>query len=178
MIAKVFTSLMPLYPMSLDELLKMYKAPLPVDRFLHVANGLLSAGSRFQEKNLSHCDIKQSNIMMNCCDPVLIDFGAVVTLGDPIVECTPNYSLNANQKNVTPQFDLYCIVTTLVFCFLPTFEIENRGKNEMAALIRAKCTPSSKKYCKICLALLDCDSCLTGLNWVLKLLDKKHHLCT
>jgi serine/threonine protein kinase len=124
--------LMPLYNWSLAELLVCFnEEPLPLDLFKQIARGLLAAGAQFQAKSFSHCDIKPNNVMMNGLMPVVIDFGAVVPLGSSIVEHTPFYAMDANHDVVTSEFDLFCIVTTLVRCFVPMFELKKRTKEKM-----------------------------------------------
>jgi serine/threonine protein kinase len=60
--------ILPLYPMSLADIMEAFgQTVLSYDFFYCVAHGLLSAGARFQEKNLSHCDLKPENVMMNNC---------------------------------------------------------------------------------------------------------------
>lgn len=128
--------MMPLYNWSLAEILVCFHAnPLPLGLFKLIALGLLSAGAEFQAKNYSHSDIKPNNIMMSGLMPVVIDFGAVVPLGSSIIEHTPFYALDANHEVVTPEFDLFCIVTTLMRCFVPMFELQKRTKVEMIAFI-------------------------------------------
>jgi serine/threonine protein kinase len=128
--------LMPMYHISLAELLSgFHNLSVPVPLFNQIALGLLAAGARFQEKNLSQCDIKPDNIMMEGSNPVLVDFGAVVMIGEAIREHTPFYSLDANKIAVTPEFDLCCIVTTLVRCVFPLFELQYRTRIQMISLI-------------------------------------------
>ena len=128
--------MMPMYHISLAELLRCFREmPVPQNVFKRITLGLLSAGARFCDKKYCHCDIKPNNIMMDGFEPVLIDFGAVVSIGDAVREHTPFYALDANQDAVTPEFDLFCIVTTLVQCFCPSFELQNRTKTQMISLI-------------------------------------------
>jgi predicted DNA-binding protein (UPF0251 family) len=157
--------MMPLYNSSLAELLVCFNEdPLPLNLFKQIAHGLLAAGAEFQAKSFSHCDIKPNNIMMNSCMPVVIDFGAVVPLGSSIVEHTPFYALDANHDVVTSEFDLLCIVTTLVRCFAPMFELEKRTKEEMILLIDEVCSNIKLiDYGNICRALLKSTSSNEGL---------------
>jgi hypothetical protein len=159
--------MMPLYNWSLAELLVCFQEePLPFGLFKRIALGLLSAGAEFQSKSFSHCDIKPNNIMMNGLIPVVIDFGAVVSLGDSTVEHTPFYCLDANHDVVTSEFDLFCIVTTLVSCFAPAFELQYRTKEEMRVLIDDVCSRNGKlnDYGNICQMLLQSSSSSDGLG--------------
>jgi hypothetical protein len=158
--------MMPLYNWSLAELLVCFhKDPLPFGLFKQIALGLLAAGAEFQAKSYSHCDIKPSNIMLNGLTPVLIDFGAVVPLGSSTVEHTPFYALDASHDVVTSEFDLFCIVTTLVTCFAPAFELQKRTKLEMICLINDLCSNTIwEEYCLVCRVILECSSSQEGLG--------------
>ena len=159
--------MMPMYHISLAELLSgFHQVDLSPEMFNHVAKGLLSAGARFQEKNLSHCDIKPENIMMDGLNPVLVDFGAVVNIGDAIREHTPFYSLEANKNAVTSEFDLFCIVTTLVRCVFSSFDLQNRTRLQMISLINQMCASNIKleQYGAVCIVLLNCTSSKEGLE--------------
>ena len=165
--------LMPLYSWSLANLLLCFREePLPLGLFKQIAGGVLAAAARFQEVSYSHCDIKPNNIMMNGFIPVVIDFGAVVPLGNSIVEHTPFYALDANRDHVTSEFDLLCIVTTLVSCFAPKFDLFKRTKAEMSLLIREVCISNTNlnEYGNICQALLQSTSSMDALDRVQTLL--------
>ena len=167
--------MMPLYSWSLDELLVCLRdEPLPLDLFKRICHGLLSAAALFQEKSYSHCDIKPNNVMMNGFVPVVIDFGAVVRLGSPTVEHTPGYALDASHDIVTSEFDLNCIVTTLVRCFAPAFiPRERMTKMEMIGFIGQVCqtNPTLSDHGNVCLSLLQCSSAIEGLRLITSQLD-------
>jgi len=159
--------MMPLYHISLAELLRsLHEMAVPQNVFNHITLGLLSAAGRFQDKGLCHCDIKPENIMMDGFNPVLVDFGAVVSIGEAIREWTPVYSLDADHNAVTPEYDLFCIVTTLVRCFCPSFELQNRTKTQMISLINEVCRSNTilDQYGTVCLLLLDCKSSNEGFR--------------
>ena len=70
--------------------------------------------------------------MLNRLDPVLIDFGAIVPLGSQVREETDYSGMNTNREDLTPEYDLFCIVTTLVQCSLPHFQ------NSIATILKIK----------------------------------------
>jgi serine/threonine protein kinase len=150
--------------------------PVPFDLFRKIAVGLLSAGSRFQEIGLSHCDLKPENVMMDNLTPIVIDFGAVVNFGGEVIEYTPGYSLDADTKCVSPQFDLFCIITTLVRCFLPSFSLITVTKEGLTNLLHPVSNDHKLKcYAEICLSLLKLSSSQQGLSTLLiKGLDYIH----
>ena len=135
-----------------------HEMAVPQNVFNHITLGLLSAGARFHDKMYCHCDI--NNIMMDGFEPVLVDFGAVVSIGEAVRERTLFYSLDANHNAVTPEFDLFCIVTTLVQCFCPSFELQNRTKTQIISLINEVCRSNTilDQYGTVCVLLLDSKS--------------------
>ena len=166
--------MMPLYNWSLAELLVCFhEEPLPLDFFQQVTLGLLAAGAIFQAKSFSHCDIKPDNIMMNGFIPVVVDFGAVVPLGNCTVEHTPFYALDADHKVVTPEFDLFCIVTTLVRCFAPMIELQKRTKADMILLINDVSSDIKlNAYGNICLEILQSTSSQEALDRIQNLFSR------
>jgi serine/threonine protein kinase len=59
--------IMPLFSMSLQDELEAKGADVQIsfNHFLELGSQLLSAGERFQEKELVHCDIKPGNFMLS-----------------------------------------------------------------------------------------------------------------
>ena len=166
---------MPLYSLSLSELISMYSNdPVPYTIFCNIAIGLLSAASKFLESGLQHCDIKPDNVMMNESGPVLIDMGAVVSVGDQAHEFTNYYGLDASLSAVTPEYDLFCIVTTLMRCSLPSFELEIRTKANMIDLIKNEKGSNLlfAPYSNISLLLLDCKSSTEAYERLVKSLQE------
>jgi serine/threonine protein kinase len=160
--------IMPLYTMSLaDILLAFGNVHLPFDLFRNIANGLLDAGSHFQARGVSHCDFKPENIMMDNKTPIVVDFGATVKLGCKVIEYTSGYSLDADRNCVNSQFDLFCIIITLVRCFLPSFMFDLETKDDLTLfLCNIKNDPNLtnlKTYAEICLMLLESSSSHEGL---------------
>ena len=117
--------IMPLYKLSLAAAIEaFYDIPFPVGMFTKLALSLLCAGARFQELKLVHCDIKPENVMMSDANFVLIDLGAVSMIGQPALEYTPGYGLQAPLSSLTPEYDLNCIsVTLLRCCAIQEFEV-------------------------------------------------------
>lgn len=157
----------PYYPMSLSDIMQAFGQTIfPYNLFLSLARGLLSAGTRFQEKNFAHCDLKPQNVMMDNFVPVVIDFGAVTELGFPLREHTPFYSLDANEEKVSPHYDLFCIVVILARCFLPSLDLEERSRVGFMGEINDYVSRDKEleKYGKLCIDLLNCQSSKEGLT--------------
>jgi hypothetical protein len=51
----------------------------------------------------------------------VIDLGSVIKLNSEARECTHGYYLDSTVHKVGPEFDLNCILTTLVRCCIPEF---------------------------------------------------------
>jgi len=113
---------MPLYEMSLATVLEAFDAhPLPHGMFTKVVNTVLAAASTLRRLDLAHCDIKPENIMLRNTAFTVIDLGSVVKLNSEAREYTHGYYLDSTVHKVSPEFDLNCILTTLVRCSIPEF---------------------------------------------------------
>ena len=155
--------LMPLYKMSLSEILQAnHDTPVPWHHFTKIAKELLYAGHIFQSHGYAHCDIKPGNIMMNDDgSPVLIDLGAVTKLGQSCTEYTRFYFLDSKSNAVDSTFDLNCIIVTLVQCFLDEFNFKCTNRKDLKNIL-AEQSGDLKKYADLCLKLLELDSCEQG----------------
>jgi serine/threonine protein kinase len=81
---------------------------------MRLATSVLHALEAFHSSNLSHCDIKPSNIMVDDeGDFVVIDLGGAVDFGRTVQMASPFYSLNAPKDAVSHRFDLNCLAVTI-----------------------------------------------------------------
>lgn len=164
---KCLALLMPLYPISLSDIIEANcDTPVPFHHFKNFAKSLILAGSYFQSCGLAHCDIKPGNIMIDDGQLVLIDLGAVCKLGDAISESTRFYCLNSNQLEVDPTFDLNCVIVTLVQCFVHAFEVKNRTRDTLGSELKdiISKNPDLYSYGQLCLKLLTFQSCKEALD--------------
>jgi serine/threonine protein kinase len=80
-------------------------------------------------------DLKPSNIMLHNGEhghATLVDFGATVRIGSPIIEFTTQYCLMANPLMASEKLDWICLGTTLAD--IGGFEILNFSRaNELVA---------------------------------------------
>ena len=163
--------IMPLFSMSLQDELeaKGDNVQISFDRFLELGSQLLSAGKRFQEKDLVHCDIKPGNIMLSDEKYVVIDFGAVCHTGEAVREYTQFYSLDAGASNVNSLFDLNCIIVTLAQCFMRGFIVGPRSRAGLFAEMRTHIlnNPHNADHVRKCISCLDCESCIEAYSrWI------------
>ena len=131
-----------------------------------MAFGLLNAAIVFETKGYGHCDIKPDNVMMIGLEPVLVDFGAVTPLGQRVLESTAAYGLDANTLEVTTEYDLNCIVVTLVRCFMPSFVLNQSTRDGLTKFIEASITAENEltTYGSVCLNLLQVSAASQGLQ--------------
>jgi serine/threonine protein kinase len=124
---KMVVFIMPLFEMSLANIIESYfDTPLCEKIFIKIARSVLSAGARFQELGLSHCDVKPENIMVKGGEFCLIDLGATVELGAFAREHTQGYCLDATTTPVRTDFDACCIAVTLLRCAYPAYVLKPR----------------------------------------------------
>jgi serine/threonine protein kinase len=117
--------IMPLLAISLEDFLSAYQSRVDDRMFLRTMLSLLHPGKRFHEENLSHCDIKPANIMLDSDGHfILIDLGAAVQIGESAFEYTEGYFLDAAAHAIDYKFDLYCIATTITRCLIPEFSVQ------------------------------------------------------
>ena len=165
--------IMPLFPMSLQDELEAKGADVQIsfNRFLEVGSQLLSAGQRFEEKKLVHCNIKPGNIMLSNEKYIVIDFGAVCQTGTACREYTQFYSLNADISKVDSSFDLNCIIVTLAQCFMRGFILGPRTRAGLFAEMKTYVSnnPKNAEHVEKRLACLDCNSCIEAYSrWMTK----------
>lgn len=168
--------IMTLYQLTLAAIIEAFFAtPLPMHMFNKVAICVLSAGSRFCELNMAHCDIKPENVMMLDGEYTVIDLGAVCKYGEPVVECTLGYYLDAPIHIATPIFDLNCAAVTLARCCIPNFTV-TPGMSRASLLytteqLMATTTDHTLGHAysvlKTCLTSLDCNEALVQLQSIL-----------
>lgn len=168
----LFALLMPFYEITLSELITNYnyaKARILFVFFETIALKLLSAASRFLDLGFAHCDIKPENITIHEGEPVIIDLGSVVSLNNPALEITPFYSLDADDQRVSPEFDLFCIITTLMRCSLSSFELQYRSKSQMISFIETsiQLDGSFERHGSLCLKILKCGNAKDALDSLL-----------
>jgi serine/threonine protein kinase len=160
--------IMPLFSMSLQDELEAKGADVHIsfNRFLELGSQLLSAGERFQEKELVHCDIKPGNVMLSDEKYIVIDFGAVCHTGDAVREYTQFYSLNADISHVNSSFDLNCIIVTLAQCFMRGFILGPRSRAGLFTEMKIYMSnnPDNAEHVQKCLACLDCESCIEAYS--------------
>ena len=60
--------------------------------------------------------------------------------------------------NISLQVDLNCIVTTLVRCFMPEFELMERSKSDMQVLLQQHQVEVTARHVRVCLELLSLQS--------------------
>ena len=106
--------------------------------------------------------------MLNRGDVVLIDLGSVVDIGAPVVEYTQFYALDASTSASTIEFDRNCLVTTLLQCCEPTFEVKSRT----SATLRESLQHSTSRLVTSCLHILDCNSFADAMAmWKMEVVD-------
>lgn len=163
--------IMPLFSMSLQDELEARGDDVQIsfDRFLELGSQLLSAGKRFQEKDLVHCDIKLGNIMLSDEKYVVIDFGAVCHTGEAVREYTQFYSLKADASNVNSLSDLNCIIMTLAQFFMRGFIVGSRSRAGLLAEMETYMlnNPDIAEHVRKCILCLDCESCIKAYSrWI------------
>jgi serine/threonine protein kinase len=149
---KSIALIMPLYPLSLALVLEAYgEMPIPFTQFQTLVNCLLQSIEHLRSLKLAHCDIKPENIMIdNSVSPsifVLIDLGAVTEFGKEVKEYTPGYSLFESIFAVNENFDIMCILTTLVRCCCPNFDLKQSTTfEELNSKINELNKPDTSSY--------------------------------
>lgn len=168
---KMIALIMPLYQMSLAAVLNaFFETPLPLNMYRKVATCVLSAGTRFHELKIGHCDIKPENIMLTGGDFTVIDLGAVCKYGAAASEYTPGYCLDAPVHLVTPIFDLNCAAVTLARCCISSFKVvPGMTRAKLLDVIQELISAGTLEHLytdvlKICLTASDCEAALAQLQ--------------
>jgi serine/threonine protein kinase len=130
---RMLALIMPLYAQSLQSFLDaLYEKQFPDLLSVRLGFTLIKIGQVLEQKQICHADIKPSNIMFDTLgNMVLIDLGAAVKYGKPIVEHTPYFGMDA-PKIGSARYDLNSIATTLLQCAYPTHNAQKPWKcNDM-----------------------------------------------
>jgi serine/threonine protein kinase len=151
---KSIALIMPLYPLSLASVLEAYgEMPIPFTQFQTLVYCLLQSITHLRNLKLAHSDIKPENIMIdNSVSPsifVLIDLAAVTDFGKSATEYTPGYCLFESIYIVNENFDIMCILTTLVRCCCPNFVLKPGATfDEINSIINELNKPDTSSYFK------------------------------
>lgn len=103
--------IMPFFPRSMADVLMQYHS-LPLDAIKVIARNCFDALCHLHSKNYCFADLKPSNIMLQNSErghATLVDYGATVSIGSPIIEFTPHYCLDANTFTATKPLDWICL---------------------------------------------------------------------
>jgi serine/threonine protein kinase len=107
--------IMPFFPRSVSDMLdqhsKIGSAAIKV-----IARNCFDALCHLHSKGFCFADLKPSNIMLQNGvhgHAILVDYGATIPIGSPIIEFTAQYCLNANPMIATEHLDWICLGTTL-----------------------------------------------------------------
>jgi serine/threonine protein kinase len=93
-----------------------YDYSLPVTVVKIIAQSCFDALCYLHANGFCFADLKPSNIMLHNSEPsyaTLVDYGATIRIGSPIVEYSESYCLDANICIATENLDWYCLGTTL-----------------------------------------------------------------
>ena len=107
--------IMPLFPRSVADWL-IQDSALPFTAVKIIAKSCFDALCHLHSKGFCFADLKPSNIMLQNTEPnyaTLVDYGATVRLGCPIIEFTGSYCLDADTITATENLDWVCLGTTL-----------------------------------------------------------------
>ena len=117
--------IMPFFPRSVaDMLYQHYTIPLAAIRV--IARNCFDALCHLHSRRLCFADLKPSNIMLQNGEhghATLVDYGATVRIGSPVIEFTEQYCLDANTSKATEHLDWICLGTTVAH--IGGFEICN-----------------------------------------------------
>jgi serine/threonine protein kinase len=107
--------IMPFFPRSVADWL-IQDSELPLAAVKIIARSCFDALCHLHSKGLCFVDLKPSNIMLQNTEQLyatLVDYGATVRIGSPIIEVTEPYCLDANTIKATEHLDWICLGTTL-----------------------------------------------------------------
>jgi hypothetical protein len=107
--------IMPFFPRSVADWL-IQDSSLPLAAVKIIAQSCFDALCHLHSKNFCFADLKPSNIMLHNTEPsyaTLVDYGATVRIGSPIIEFTQSYCLDADTVSATEHLDWICLGTTL-----------------------------------------------------------------
>ena len=107
--------IMPFFPRSVSDMLSQ-ASEIPLATIKVIARNCFDALCHLHSKGFCFVDLKPSNIMLQNAEQgraTLVDYGATVRIGSPIVEFTQQYCLDANTIKATEHLDWICLGTTL-----------------------------------------------------------------
>ena len=107
--------IMPFFPRSVADWLIQDPA-LPLAAVKIIAQSCFDALCHLHSKSFCFADLKPSNIMLHNSEPshaTLVDYGATVRIGTPIMEYTESYCLDTDTITATEHLDWICLGTTL-----------------------------------------------------------------
>ncbi len=107
--------IMPLFPRSVADWL-IQDSALPLTAVNIIARSCFDALCHLHSKRFCFADLKPSNIMLHNSEPsyaTLVDYGATVRIGSPIIEFTGSYCMDADTITATEHLDWICLGTTL-----------------------------------------------------------------
>jgi hypothetical protein len=107
--------IMPFFPRSAADLLSQASV-ISLATIKVIARNCFDALCHLHSKGFCFVDLKPSNIMLQNAEQgraTLVDYGATVRIGSPIIEFTKQYCLDANTSQATEHLDWICLGTTL-----------------------------------------------------------------
>jgi serine/threonine protein kinase len=107
--------IMPFFPRSVADWL-IQKSALPLAAIKVIARSCFDALCHMHSKMFCFVDLKPSNVMLQNAEPssaTLVDYGATVRIGTPLIEFTPAYCLDADTITATERLDWICLGTML-----------------------------------------------------------------
>jgi serine/threonine protein kinase len=136
----------PRYPISISQRLSKYGV-LDNDVVFAIATDILDALSHMHSRNLVHCDVKPSNVMLDAHGrAVLIDLASSVEVGLGVVESTSHYALGLHRGAASFALDCRCVAVSMfhmLTCRMPaSLDLMMDDFNEMtgtAASLAQRC---------------------------------------
>ncbi|KAI9345211.1 kinase-like domain-containing protein [Obelidium mucronatum] len=107
--------IMPHFPRSVADWLSQ-GSELPLAAVKIIAQSCFDALCHLHTKMYCFVDLKPSNIMLGNSEPsyaTLVDYGATVRIGSPVIEFTASYCLDSDTTTATEHLDWVCLGTTL-----------------------------------------------------------------
>jgi serine/threonine protein kinase len=107
--------IMPFFPRSVADMLTQHSS-IPLAAIRVIARNCFDALCHLHSKGFCFSDLKPSNIMLQNAEhghATLVDYGATVRIGSPIIEFTQHYCLDADTITATEHLDWICLGTTL-----------------------------------------------------------------
>ncbi|TMW58915.1 hypothetical protein Poli38472_007060 [Pythium oligandrum] len=114
-ISKLGIIIMPFFPQNAADFLQ-YQSPMCLNTITVIARDCIRALHHLHSKNYCYGDMKPTNIMLQGGEQgraMLVDFGATVALGAPLLEATARYCLDIDVSVGTEMVDWVCLGSTL-----------------------------------------------------------------